>query len=261
MKSTMKPTALLLSLSLFSLPACSKKKEQNADKVATAAKTVESAAAAATPKVNPKLEELASKFDGLEEKLEKLDYKAKAFEKDLVATYGPMTTETKGEEPMKVWLKCDSTRCVGATMVLDENPEDVYTFDRIDETKGEGFYHGFAYLAWRVANPDAKTSTSMTPKALSDLYDKLEEDDELLYSAALEHLKPAGKGVKYPEEEDHLYWHATDDKSCVSLGFMKYEDGAKGPEIDALDMMEYEASEDPAENDEYARCAMYALGL
>jgi hypothetical protein len=264
MHPSTKSTALLLSLSLFAVPACSKKKDK-ADTPPAAGKTVEAAAAnnaePAAPKVNAKLEALAGKFEGLEEQLEKLDYKTKAFEKQLVATYGSVTTTTKGEEPMKVWVQCDSTRCVGATITLDENPEDVYSFDRIDETKDEGYYHGFSYLAWRAANPDAKTSTTMTPKALSDLFDKFEGQDELLFSAALEQLKPAGKSVKYPDDDDYQYWHATDGKNCVAVGFMKYEDGEKGPEVDGLDLMEYEFSADPMDNDEYARCAMYALGL
>ncbi|MCP4449688.1 MAG: hypothetical protein GY811_30810 [Myxococcales bacterium] len=261
----MKTTALFLSLSLFSIPACSKKKDK-ADTSQTAAKTVqvpsvEGAAKVPAAKTNPALEALATKFDGLEEQLEKLDYKSKAFEKELIAAYGPLTTTLKAEQDTRYWIQCDSERCVGASMTLADDPAEVDRLDPIDEQRPDSYYYGFAYLAWRSANPDAKTSTTMTPKQLSELGNTLDEADEMLWDAAIKRLKPAGASTKYPEDEELHYWHAIDSKSCVSLSFLKYMDGEAGPEIDSVEVLEFEAFADPLENYEYARCAMYALGL
>ena len=259
----MKSTALIISLSLFSIPACSKKADKG-DAPATASKTVEATpvvAAEATIKVNPKLEALSTKFDPLQDRLEELDYKAKGFEKELIAAYGPMTTTlTLDELPAKVWLQCDSTRCVGATLILDEDPTEVSSFDAIDENMEDGYYHGPAFLAWRVANPDAAIKTTMSPKELTALYEKLAEADEVSWDSALKQLKPAGKSAKHSEDEDYLYWHALNATDCVAVGFMKYEDD-EGAVMDGLDLLEYEVTADPLQNSDYARCAMLALGL
>jgi hypothetical protein len=259
----MKSTALLLSLSLFSIPACSKKVDKGEAPEASA-KTVEAASALVAEtaiKVNPKLEALSTKFDPLYDRLDELDYKLKGFEKEVVATYGPMTaTATMDGLPMKLWIQCDSTRCVGATLIIDEDPTEVSSFDAIDEMKEDGNYHGPAYLAWRTANPEAKTKTTMSPKELTALYDKLAIPEELSWDAAIKQLQPAGKSVKYPEDEDYQYWHALSATDCVAVGIMKYQD-EEGAVMDGLEVLEYEATEDPLDNSDYARCAMFALGL
>lgn len=259
----MKSTAFLLSLSLFSMPACSKKADKGEAPEAVS-KTVEAVSAVvpeATIKVNPKLEALSKKFDPLLDRLEELDYKAKSFEKEIVASYGPMTTTiTLDDSSAKVWVQCDSTRCVGATLILDEDPTEVSSFDAIDENKEDGYYHGPAFLAWRVANPDATIKTTMTPKELTALHEKLAEADEVSWDAALKQLQPAGKSIKHPDDEDYVYWHALSATDCVEVGFMKYEDDT-GAVMDGLDIFEHEVAVDPFENSDYARCAMAALGL
>jgi outer membrane murein-binding lipoprotein Lpp len=249
---------LLLALSL-PLTACSKKsdKDKAPDPVA---KTVDSAAAltdkAASPTPsNAKLDELAAKAEGLDDRVSELDWKADAFKKELVAALGPKTATVEDEDTTDYWLTCDASRCVGASLAV-ENGE-VSKFNVIDDTKETGYYYGLAFLAWRTANADKALASKLSPSALEALATKIENTEGMKWDAALALLAPAGKSIKHDDSEEDLFYHAVDAKTCAAMSVFKYDDDL----VDRPDVITYEAAVNPFDNDEYARCAMHAMGL
>jgi hypothetical protein len=126
----------------------------------------------------------------------------------------------------------------------------------IDEERDDGYYYGYALLT-RQAAKGFVAESKLKPSELEALASKLEETG-LKWSDAQKTLAPAGKGVKYPDaEEGEIVFHATNKESCVAV-LVEINDEKV---VDSVYVDTYMADSEPTSNDEYARCALYALGI